>query len=102
MSGLAFDMLLFKEPYIYHFRQQKLGESEDFQIFVGKVEEEEAWMNEKQQILSSDNFGENMAGVQGLLKKHDAFEADLALHTQRIDHLIAEGQKVSFIFSTES
>lgn len=75
-------------------RQQKLGESEDFQIFVGKVEEEEAWMNEKQQILSSDNFGENMAGVQGLLKKHDAFEADLALHTQRIDHLIGEGQKL--------
>ncbi|MCP9263394.1 Spectrin alpha chain [Dirofilaria immitis] len=75
-------------------RQQKLGESEDFQIFVGKVEEEEAWMNEKQQILSSDNFGENMAGVQGLLKKHDAFEADLTLHTQRIDNLIAEGQKL--------
>uniref|UniRef100_A0A183DQ64 SH3 domain-containing protein n=1 Tax=Gongylonema pulchrum TaxID=637853 RepID=A0A183DQ64_9BILA len=65
-------------------RQQKLGESEDFQIFIGKVEEEEAWMNEKQQILSSDNYGENMAGVQGLLKKHDAFEADLALHTQRL------------------
>ncbi|VDM96402.1 unnamed protein product [Thelazia callipaeda] len=75
-------------------RQQKLGESEDFQIFVGKVEEEEAWMNEKQQILSSDNFGENMAGVQGLLKKHDAFEADLALHTQRINQLIADGIKL--------
>ncbi|KHN88357.1 Spectrin alpha chain [Toxocara canis] len=75
-------------------RHQKLGESEDFQIFVGKVEEEEAWMNEKQQILSSDNFGENMAGVQGLLKKHDAFEADLALHTQRVNQLIEEGQKL--------
>lgn len=54
-------------------------------------------MNEKQQILSSDNFGENMAGVQGLLKKHDAFEADLALHNQRIDLLIAEGQKVLYV-----
>lgn len=52
-------------------------------------------MNEKQQILSSDNIGENMAGVQGLLKKHGAFEGDLALHTQRINQLIAEGQKVS-------
>lgn len=51
-------------------------------------------MNEKQQILSSDNFGENMAGVQGLLKKHDAFDADLALHTQRVNQLIEEGQKV--------
>uniref|UniRef100_A0A0M3J625 Spectrin alpha chain-like protein n=1 Tax=Anisakis simplex TaxID=6269 RepID=A0A0M3J625_ANISI len=59
-----------------------------------EVEEEEAWMNEKQQILSSDNFGENMAGVQGLLKKHDAFEADLALHTQRVNQLIEEGEKL--------
>lgn len=75
-------------------RHQKLNESENFQIFVGKVEEEEAWLNEKQQILSSDNFGENMAGVQGLLKKHDAFEADLALHTQRIKQLIDEGQQL--------
>ncbi|VDK64152.1 unnamed protein product [Gongylonema pulchrum] len=74
-----------------------MGESEDFQIFIGKVEEEEAWMNEKQQILSSDNYGENMAGVQGLLKKHDAFEADLALHTQRVKQLIADGQKARFI-----
>uniref|UniRef100_A0A0N5ANF9 Spectrin alpha chain n=1 Tax=Syphacia muris TaxID=451379 RepID=A0A0N5ANF9_9BILA len=75
-------------------RHQKLNESEGFQIFVGKVEEEEAWMNEKQQILSSDNYGENMAGVQGLLKKHAAFEGDLALHTQRINQLIEEGQKL--------
>ncbi|VDN60745.1 unnamed protein product [Dracunculus medinensis] len=75
-------------------RHQKLNESEDFQIFIGKVEEEEAWMNEKQQILSSDNFGENMAGVQGLLKKHDAFEADLVLHNQRVAQLIKDGQKL--------
>ena len=78
-----------------HFRHKRLSESEEFQIFVGKVEEEEAWMNEKQQILSSDNFGENMAGVQGLVKKHDAFVGDLALHTQRINQLIQEGQNVS-------
>ena len=31
-------------------RQQKLKESEDFQEFLNKVEEEEAWMNEKQQV----------------------------------------------------
>lgn len=37
-------------------RHQKLNESEDFQDFLGKVEEEEAWMNEKQQILSESCF----------------------------------------------
>lgn len=75
-------------------RHQKLNESEEFQIFVGKVEEEEAWMNEKQQILSSDSYGENIAGVQGLLKKHGVFEGDLALHTQRIMQLISDGEKL--------
>lgn len=85
---------MYSSVHSFIYRNQKLNESENFQIFIGKVEEEEAWMNEKQQILSSDNFGENMAGVQGLLKKHDAFEADLALHKQRVDQLIDEGQAV--------
>ncbi|CAI4227013.1 unnamed protein product [Auanema sp. JU1783] len=75
-------------------RHQKLNESEDFQEFLGKVEEEEAWMNEKQQILGSDNFGDNMAAVQGLLKKHDTFEVDLQLHQQRVADLIGHGQKL--------
>uniref|UniRef100_A0A914P3Y4 SH3 domain-containing protein n=3 Tax=Panagrolaimus TaxID=55784 RepID=A0A914P3Y4_9BILA len=44
-------------------RKQKLEESETFQNFLGKLEEEEAWLNEKQQILSSNNFGDNMAAM---------------------------------------
>ncbi|KAL3094121.1 hypothetical protein niasHS_004806 [Heterodera schachtii] len=37
------------------------------------------------QILSFPNVGENMATVQGLLKKHDMFEVGLQMHQQRID-----------------
>lgn len=75
-------------------RHQKLNESKEFQLFIAKVEEEEAWMNEKQQILGGENFGENMAAVQGLLKKHDAFEVDLDVHRQRIADLIDQGQQL--------
>jgi spectrin alpha len=71
-----------------------LNESKEFQLFIAKVEEEEAWMNEKQQILGGENFGENMAAVQGLLKKHDAFEVDLEVHRQRIQDLIDQGQQL--------
>ena len=63
-------------------------------MFIGKIEEEEAWINEKQQILGSDNFGENMAAVQGLLKKHDAFDVDLDVHRSRIVDLIDQGQQL--------
>ncbi|CAI5455840.1 unnamed protein product [Caenorhabditis angaria] len=75
-------------------RHKRLDESEAFQEFLGDVEEEEAWMNEKQQILGSDNFGDNMAGVQGLLKKHDTFQVDLELHKQRVADLVNRGDKL--------
>ncbi|PAV55545.1 hypothetical protein WR25_20353 [Diploscapter pachys] len=75
-------------------RHQRLNESEAFQEFLGDVEEEEAWMNEKQQILSSENFGDNMAGVQGLLKKHDTFEVDLELHKQKVADICNRGDKL--------
>ncbi|KAK6636692.1 hypothetical protein RUM43_010354 [Polyplax serrata] len=64
-------------------RGQKLDESLTYQQFLAKVEEEEAWISEKQQLLSVEDYGDTMAAVQGLLKKHDAFETDFAAHKDR-------------------
>ncbi|XP_014210997.1 spectrin alpha chain isoform X2 [Copidosoma floridanum] len=64
-------------------RGQKLDESLAYQQFIAKVEEEEAWIAEKQQLLSLEDCGDTMAAVQGLLKKHDAFETDFAAHAER-------------------
>ena len=64
-------------------RGQKLDESITYQQFLAKIEEEEAWISEKQQLLTVPDLGENMAAVQGLLKKHDAFETDLSVHSER-------------------
>lgn len=75
-------------------RHKKLKESEEYQTFLGKIEEEEAWFHEKQQILNSPNYGENMAAVQGLLKKHEAFNVDLGIHEQRVAELQQQGQQV--------
>uniref|UniRef100_A0A0K0ELE0 SH3 domain-containing protein n=1 Tax=Strongyloides stercoralis TaxID=6248 RepID=A0A0K0ELE0_STRER len=75
-------------------RQKKLAESEDYQNFIGKVEEEEAWMNEKEQILGGDNYGDNMASVQGLLKKHENFLGDMKAHEQRVDDITIQGQEL--------
>lgn len=75
-------------------RHKKLQESEQFQNFISRLEEEVAWLNEKQQLLSSPELGENMAAVQGLLKKHDTFQVDLQVHEQRIDDLQKQGEQV--------
>jgi spectrin alpha len=75
-------------------RHRKLQESEEFQNWLGRLEEEEAWLNERQQILASPNTGDNMAAVQGLLKKHATFEVDLQVHEQRVQDLVRQGDEV--------
>lgn len=72
-------------------RGQKLDESLTYQQFLAKVEEEEAWITEKQQLLTVQDFGDSMAAVQGLLKKHDAFETDFAAHKDRCSDICEHG-----------
>ncbi|XP_072162112.1 spectrin alpha chain [Bemisia tabaci] len=75
-------------------RGQKLDESLTYQQFLAKVEEEEAWISEKQQLLSVEDYGDTMAAVQGLLKKHDAFETDFAVHRDRCGEISSAGSKL--------
>lgn len=77
-----------------HTRGQKLDESTTYQQFLAKVEEEEAWLSEKQQLLSVEVYGDTMAAVQGLLKKHDAFETDLAAHKDRCGDICQAGAQL--------
>merc|ERR1719232_1336374 len=75
-------------------RGRKLEESITYQQFLAKIEEEEAWVSEKQQLLTVPDLGENMAAVQGLLKKHDAFETDISVHGDRCTDICEAGQKL--------
>ncbi|XP_059483573.1 spectrin alpha chain isoform X3 [Neocloeon triangulifer] len=75
-------------------RGQKLDESLTYQQFLAKVEEEEAWISEKQQLLGVEDYGDTMAAVQGLLKKHDAFETDFSAHRGRCNDIGEAGEKL--------
>jgi spectrin alpha len=75
-------------------RGQRLDESLAYQQFVANVEEEEAWILEKQHLLGGDDYGDTLAAVQGLLKKHDAFETDFQVHRGRCDEISKEGNKL--------
>uniref|UniRef100_A0A1W7R9J9 Spectrin alpha chain n=1 Tax=Hadrurus spadix TaxID=141984 RepID=A0A1W7R9J9_9SCOR len=75
-------------------RGHKLEESLVYQQFLARVEEEEAWVSEKQQLLSVEDYGDTMAAVQGLLKKHEAFEADFSVHRDRCSDITSDGQQL--------
>lgn len=72
-------------------RGSKLQQSLAFQQFLAKVDEEEAWMSEKQQLVVVGECGDSMAAVQGLLKKHEALEAELAARGDRVRDLTKQG-----------
>lgn len=75
-------------------RGDKLDQSLTYQQFLTKVEEEEAWIQEKQQLLHVQDYGDTMAAVQGLLKKHEAFESDLGVHRERCADIRAAGDQL--------
>jgi len=81
-------------------RGQRLEESLTYQQFAASIEEEEAWIMEKQHLLSGDDCGDTLAAVQGLLKKHAAFETDFKVHEDRCTEITGEGDKLIEAVST--
>lgn len=49
-------------------RGRRLEESLEYQQFVANVEEEEAWINEKLNLVGSEDYGDTLAAVQVLFK----------------------------------
>lgn len=50
------------------FRQHKLDESLAYQQFSANVGEEESWINEKNTLVGSDDYGDTLAAVQVRIK----------------------------------
>ena len=71
-----------------------LNESQRFYEFIRDVEEEESWISEKQTLMSSNDFGDTLASVQGLIKKHVAFDADVVSHTEKANLLEDRGNQL--------
>uniref|UniRef100_A0A3Q3G2S2 Spectrin alpha chain, non-erythrocytic 1 n=1 Tax=Labrus bergylta TaxID=56723 RepID=A0A3Q3G2S2_9LABR len=75
-------------------RGKRLEESLEYQQFVANVEEEEAWINEKLNLVGSEDYGDTLAAVQGLLKKHEAFETDFTVHRDRVNDVCTNGEEL--------
>merc|ERR1712223_512113 len=66
-------------------RKQRLMDSLAVQQLFRDVEDEEAWIREKEPIIASTNRGRDLIGVQNLIKKHPAMQAEINNHEPRID-----------------
>merc|ERR1712223_1907320 len=83
-------------------RQQRLMDSLAVQKLFRDVEDEEAWIREKEPIVASNNRGRDLIGVQNLIKKHQAMQAEINNHEPSIDavsqaaqHMVEQGHFAS-------
>jgi spectrin alpha len=49
---------------LYPYRQHKLDDSLAYQQFSANVDEEVSWINEKNTLVGSDDYGDTLAAVQ--------------------------------------
>ncbi len=72
-------------------RRSRLEESRKLWQFYWDMAEEEAWIKEKEQILSSAEIGHDLTTVHLLISKNRALEDELAAHEQQLMSVIRVG-----------
>ncbi|XP_066553312.1 spectrin beta chain, non-erythrocytic 1 isoform X1 [Amia ocellicauda] len=75
-------------------RRARLEESRRLWKFFWEMAEEEGWIREKEQILSSDDYGKDLTSVVRLLSKHKAFEDEMSGRSGHLQQTIREGEEM--------
>jgi spectrin alpha len=66
------------------------------QQFFRDIADEESWIKEKKLLVTSDDYGRDLTGVQNLRKKHKRFESELGSHEPAIQSVqVGAGSKFS-------
>ncbi|XP_033000979.1 spectrin beta chain, non-erythrocytic 1 isoform X3 [Lacerta agilis] len=73
-------------------RRARLEESRRLWKFFWEMAEEEGWIREKEQILSSDDYGKDLTSIVRLLSKHKAFEDEMSGRSSHFQQAIKEGE----------
>uniref|UniRef100_A0A8C7C107 Spectrin alpha chain, erythrocytic 1 n=1 Tax=Neovison vison TaxID=452646 RepID=A0A8C7C107_NEOVI len=75
-------------------RGRRLEESLEYLEFLQNAEEEEAWISEKEAMVTRGGSGDTLAMTQSLLKKHETLESDFAVHETRVQDICAQGEDI--------
>ncbi|TSU11377.1 Spectrin beta chain, non-erythrocytic 1 [Bagarius yarrelli] len=75
-------------------RHARLEESRRLWKFFWEMAEEEGWIREKEQILSSDDCGKDLTGALRLLTKHKAFEDERSGRAGHLQQTVHQGEEL--------
>lgn len=83
-----------KLKHLTMIRQQKLAGAHEIQLFNRDADETIAWIQEKDLVISSDDYGKDLVSVQALQRKHEGVERDLAALGDKVTSLGQEAERL--------
>ncbi|CAB1343779.1 unnamed protein product [Coregonus sp. 'balchen'] len=75
-------------------RCARLEESRRLWKFFWEMAEEEGWIREKEQILSSEDCGKDLTGAVRLVSQHRAFEDEMSGRASHLQQTIRQGEEL--------
>jgi spectrin beta len=78
-----------------HARQDALSGAKLVHVFDRNADETVTWITEKEAVLYSEDYGQDLEGVRALLRKHAGFEHDLAAVKEQVDAVVNEARTLA-------
>ncbi|KAM5236514.1 spectrin alpha chain, erythrocytic 1 [Ctenodactylus gundi] len=75
-------------------RRKTLSDAADLQRFKRDVNEAVQWMEEKEPLLSSEDYGKDLFTSEGLFHSHKGLERNLAVMDDKVKELCAKADKL--------
>ena len=75
-------------------RRARLEESRKLWQFYWDMADEENWIKEKEQILSTGDIGHDLTTIHLLISKHKALEEDIASHEPALYSVVNVGEEL--------
>ena len=69
-------------------RAQTLGSAHEVQRYHRDADETKEWIEEKENALSGDDMGHDLATVQRMQRKHEGLERDLAALGDKVNYML--------------
>ncbi|XP_050686605.1 spectrin alpha chain-like [Eriocheir sinensis] len=79
-------------------RQEALAGAKQVHVFDRNADETISWISEKDAFISSEDYGHDLETIQGLARKHQGFERDLAAVKEQVESVVEEAKRLAELF----
>ncbi|XP_048733527.1 spectrin alpha chain, non-erythrocytic 1-like isoform X2 [Ostrea edulis] len=75
-------------------RQEALAAAKEVHMYGRDADDTLDWIQEKEGVVSAEDYGHDLESVQSLMSKHEGFERDLAAISEQVESITKEAERL--------